>query len=116
MISKSLRGKRSGQNTEKRFWLPWLKTSDFIESFQYKLEPTPDPTDEEEDSEEEEEEEDDLFGGGGKGADDPAAQAASKMSIHFHVSDQFLYPEAKALAEKQMKEAMAMAQGKCSIS
>lgn len=51
--------------------------------FQYKLEPTPDPTDEEEDSEEEEEEEDDLFGGGGKGADDPAAQAASiKMSIH----------------------------------
>ena len=32
------------------------------------------------------------------------------------LDDQILYPEAKALAEKQMKEAMAMAQGKCSIS
>ena len=44
---------------------------------QYKLEPTPDPTDDEEDDSEEEEEDDDMFGGGA-GADDPAAQAASK--------------------------------------
>ena len=32
------------------------------------------------------------------------------------LADQILYPEAKALAEKQAKEAMAMAQAKCSIS
>ena len=85
MISRSSRGKKSGQSIEKRFEISGNRDEQklyFIASFQYKLEPTPDPTDEEEDSEEEEEEEDDLFGGGGKGADDPAAQAASKMSEH----------------------------------
>jgi len=59
------------------------------------LDPTPEPSDED-DEEEEEEEEDDLFGGS-KGEGDPAAKA-------------------KALAEKQMKEAMDMAQGKCTLS
>ena len=44
---------------------------------QYKLEATPEPSDEDEDESEEEEEDDDMFGGG-KGADDPAAQAASE--------------------------------------
>ena len=32
------------------------------------------------------------------------------------LDDQILYSEAKAMAEKQAKEAMAMAQSKCSIS
>ena len=49
---------------------------------QYKLEATPEPSDEDED--ESEEEDDDMFGGG-KGADDPAAQAASEPTDKQHV-------------------------------
>ena len=86
MTNRSLRGKKNVQNTEKRFDAYIIcrltKIRLWLFCFQYKLEPTPDPTDDEEDSEEEEEDDDDMFGGGGKGADDPAAQAASKKSEH----------------------------------
>lgn len=81
---------------------------------QYKLEPTPEPSDEDEDDEEEEEEDDDLFGGGGKGEGDPAASMIINRNILMYIMSISL--EAKALAEKQMKDAMAMAQGKCNIS
>ena len=83
---------------------------------QYKLEATPEPSDEDEDESEEEEEDDDMFGGG-KGADDPAAQAASEPTDKQNNKCLTLYYlEAKALAEKQAKEALAMAQSKCSVS
>ena len=60
--------------------------------------------------------------GGGKGADDPAAQAASEITYKqakclMNDESYYLYSsEAKALAEKQAKEALAMAQSKCSVS
>ena len=85
----------------------------FIIEYQYKLEPTPEPSDEDEDDEEEEEEDDDMFGGGAKGDGDPAASKLLSMNFESII----IHPvEAKALAEKQMKDAMAMAQGKCNIS
>lgn len=82
--------------------------------------------------------------GGGAAAGDPAAQAASKDKKELSIIPGLQYvnsslyrssvknnyrptllrtlnvkmfvSEAKALAEKQMKDAMAMAQGKCSVS
>ena len=63
--------------------------------------------------EEEEEEDDDMFGGGAKGDGDPASSKLLSMNFESII----IHPvEAKALAEKQMKDAMAMAQGKCNIS
>ena len=58
-------------------WAPLLLLTVQWNFVQYKLEATPEPSDEDEDESEEEEEDDDMFGGG-KGADDPAAQAASE--------------------------------------
>ena len=46
---------------------------------QYKLDPTPDPSDEEEEEEEEEGEEDDMFGGSMSGGGDPAASIENSI-------------------------------------
>ena len=55
-----------------------------------------------------------MFGGSIGGGGDPAA--SRNLYIRF-ISQTFnLVIEAKALAEKQMKDAMDMAQGKCTLS
>ena len=80
------------------------------------MDPTPDPSDEEEE-EEEEGEEDDMFGGSMSGGGDPAASTYRNLNnLTFKLLLTLLIIEAKALAEKQMKDAMDMAQGKCTLS
>ena len=84
---------------------------------QYKLEPTPEPSDEEEDSSEEEEE---AFGGGKKKKEeeDPAASEildnflSELDSLHIWPKNWWI-SEAKAMAEKAQADAMAMVQSKC---
>ena len=77
---------------------------------QYKLEPTPEPSDEEEDSSEEEEE---AFGGGKKKKEeeDPAASENYILCTFYHKN--WWISEAKAMAEKAQADAMAMVQSKC---
>ena len=138
MPSRKNHRKLKEQNIEKRFLLLFIY--EFLSSHisQYKIDPSPEPSDEDEETSDEE---DEGFGSKKKEEDDdPAASKkleteSSKVdknwSMQFTCATRggvrklaivntvfFLscfIPEAKALAEKQMNEAMAMAQSKCSL-